>query len=76
MKKNTNVIYIVNKIIFKGYKTFKHIISWKNRRVGKSTLIISFQKNNETGEPDKYIHYIWYCTIGQRLEDVEKKAIE
>ena len=31
--------------------------------------------NNKSGDPDKYIHCIWYCITGTRFQEVEKKAI-
>ena len=33
-------------------------------------------KNNNLGDPDKYIHCIWYCTTGQRFEQVEEKSVK
>ena len=34
------------------------------------------KNNNKQGDPDKYIHCIWYCTTGQRFENVEEKAVK
>ena len=34
------------------------------------------KNNNKQGDPDKYIHCIWYCTTGQRFEKVEEKAVK
>ena len=32
--------------------------------------------NNNLGDPDKYIHCIWYCTTGQRFEEVEEESMK
>lgn len=34
------------------------------------------KNNNKQGDPDKYIHCIWYCTTGHRFEKVEEKAVK
>ena len=33
-------------------------------------------QNNNLGDPDKYIHCIWYCTTGQRFEEVEEESVK
>ena len=33
-------------------------------------------RNNQLGDPDKYIHCIWYCTTGQRFEEVEEESVK
>ena len=32
--------------------------------------------NNNLGDPDQYIHCIWYCTTGQRFEEVEEESVK
>ena len=32
--------------------------------------------NNKLGDPDKYIHCIWYCTTGQRFEEIEEESMK
>ena len=34
------------------------------------------KKNNNLGNSDKYIHCVWYCTTGQRFEDLEEKLVK
>ena len=34
------------------------------------------KNNNNLGDPDKYIHCIWYCTTGQRFEEIEEKSVK
>ena len=33
-------------------------------------------KNNNLGDPDKYIHCIWYCITGQRFEEIEEESVK
>lgn len=34
------------------------------------------ERNNNSGDPDIYIHCIWYCTTGQRFEEVEEESVK
>ena len=33
-------------------------------------------KNNNSGDPDKYIHCIWFCVTGQRFQDIEEESVK
>ncbi len=45
------------------------------KKVIKDTIEL-INNNNLKGDPDKYIHCIWYCTTGTRFEDIEQNALE
>jgi len=34
------------------------------------------QNNLKSGDPDKFVHCIWYCINGTRFEDIEEETLE
>ena len=52
----------------------------KDNNIGIDSIFKSIQKfikeQISTNDPDKFIHCIWYCWTGTRLEESEKKLFE
>ena len=55
----------------RGIETIDYTIEKLSESINKF-----IRANLQSGDPDKFVHCIWYCLNGTRFEDIEEKTLE
>lgn len=55
----------------RGIETINYTIKELSESINKF-----IQNNLQSGDPDKFVHCIWYCVNGTRFEDIEEETLE